>query len=69
VVGTDPFLRPVKRSQCRPMPTSNALACRATCYRTLYVSYQEPGFSPISSERRKLGTFRWVASLVIPVML
>lgn len=66
VVGTDPFLKPKPPSKCRPMPNSNALACPATCYRTLYVSYQEPGFSPLANGTRKLGTFRLVLLDVLP---
>lgn len=63
LIGTDPFLRPPeKQYSCRSLAGfTGALACPGTCYRTLYVSFVEKGFTSVTGTRfRKRGDFSFV---------
>ncbi|GJP29908.1 hypothetical protein CLOM_g20367 [Closterium sp. NIES-68] len=47
---------------CSPRPQWNGYACPKACYRSVAISYFEPGFSPIndSPDARKRGTFSYL---------
>ncbi|CAI7916643.1 unnamed protein product [Closterium sp. NIES-54] len=47
---------------CAPMKTWNGYSCPKACYRSVAISYFEPGFSPIndSPDARKRGSFSYL---------
>lgn len=62
LIGTDPFLRPPKSIYtCKNLPASNALACPGACYRTLHITFVEPGFKAANRAKpRARGDFSFM---------